>query len=1396
MKKNVKRLLSLLLAMAMCLSLLSANVWAVELEPQVEDGSVSVQSSEETAAEEEKSVEENDLSEEESSGEELAALGEEMCTEESAIQEEGADTDTQSEGDKSSAEEESTAEAPVEENAQTKEENLNVEQSDEKQRKLETQADNEYAWFPAPAMNLTQLAYETYSHGSCNAIDMAPGGRVFAPFTGTIKQVDARWGYVLFQSNSKVHFADGSYDYMTVGFMHDSDISDLWVGKVVNQGTGFYDAGGMGSGNPNAYGAHVDMSVFRGQVNSVTSYGRGNTFAYDALYINPAKTTSIINKGKAEQSVNNGAPSNWSNLWRTLNSNPTPTISGANSPGTLTVGSVFSIKGTVSCGQTLTNVTAGVYDADGNMKTGKSASPNSTSYNIVGLDNEVYFNHLTPGVYRYQVSATAAGQTTVLLKKDFIVLAKSDTVSSGTYMLESCGNSDLTVGVDDNSNVYLSHKASRDSQLFEVTSLGNGYYHLKNVETGKMLDVSNADSAAGVNVQLWAANDSTAQNWQILPVMDGYALVPQCGTSNCLDVYGAAYNNGTNIQVYTAHIENKSERFKLKTVTKSSVGGKGNKIAFDLQGGSVSGAVKTYTVNGVNHNRVAKALIIYSMEGLMPYTNQYGREAAVDSSGKVTSIREYGSEAQLTVPSGGFVISGHSDYGEGGVQFVNELSVGSYIGYNSGTKTASAYKDRNSYLIENKYVENGGTYGDLPAPHKNGYTFTGWYTSASGGIRIRKTSTYSVNELYAHWEKEGAETPAASQTYQGHRYEMYDYLMTWEEAKAFCEAKGGHLATISSAQENESAAKLLTSGETGWIGATDQDNEGTFSWVTGETVSYTNWEQGEPNDYGGNEDYAELLSSGVWNDNSGTALRPFICEYDSDNVKTNISTCTVTLSQTSYTYDGTAKQPTVTVKDGDKTLTRGTDYEVAYRNNVEPGTATVTVTGKGNYTGNVEKNFSIKKDDVPSNADAVFTVGSVSSAPGKQITVPVSITKNPGIAGFALDVGYDHSLLTLKNATAVSSLGGTFTRNNDTVTWFSDSNVSTTGKVFELAFDVSANAGDTQTDVSLSMRDGKSNVTDENSTNVSTDFVKGTVSIRNGVRGDVTGDGDVTIADVVKVNRHVAGKITMTAAEQQAADVTDDGDVTIADVVKLNRYVAGKITTLAVSSTLSTQSSSDATITVGSVSAKTGQKVSIPVKISGNPGIAGMALEFSLPSGMTLNSITAGDVLKDGRFTQNGKIITWYATDNTFRDGVILNLNVTAPTSAGSYTVKAALKDGKASNFSDEASNSVGVSFEAGKVSVTGNSLSKTILSSVKWDKKKKTVTVKWKKNTKGKGYEVEYSTDNKFKKSEKVVKIKNNKTVTTTVKKLKKGTWYFRIRTVKGKEYSDWSGVKKVIVK
>lgn len=93
-----------------------------------------------------------------------------------------------------------------------------------------------------------------------------------------------------------------------------------------------------------------------------------------------------------------------------------------------------------------------------------------------------------------------------------------------------------------------------------------------------------------------------------------------------------------------------------------------------------------------------------------------------------------------------------------------------------------------------------------------------------------------------------------------------------------------------------------------------------------------------------------------------------------------------------------------------------------------------------------------------------------------------------------------------------------------------------------------------------------------------------------------------------------------------------------------------------------------------------------------------------------------------------------------------------------------------------------------------------TKLKSAKNAKGKK-IVVKWKKNTAGNGYQIQYSTSKKFAKGNKTKTISKNKTTSYTIKKLKKKkTYYVRIRTYKKVSektyYSEWSSVKKVKIK
>ncbi len=119
-------------------------------------------------------------------------------------------------------------------------------------------------------------------------------------------------------------------------------------------------------------------------------------------------------------------------------------------------------------------------------------------------------------------------------------------------------------------------------------------------------------------------------------------------------------------------------------------------------------------------------------------------------------------------------------------------------------------------------------------------------------------------------------TGFTSQTnYNGHSYYRSTGSMTWTNARTACANMGGHLVTITSAAEN---TFVFNTWPSGWIGFTDEAVEGQWKWVTNETVTYTNWNGGEPNN-AGNEDYAQFVSGGRWNDLPNNSL-PYVLEFD------------------------------------------------------------------------------------------------------------------------------------------------------------------------------------------------------------------------------------------------------------------------------------------------------------------------------------------------------------------------------------------------------------------------------------------------------------------------------------------------------------------------------------
>lgn len=156
-------------------------------------------------------------------------------------------------------------------------------------------------------------------------------------------------------------------------------------------------------------------------------------------------------------------------------------------------------------------------------------------------------------------------------------------------------------------------------------------------------------------------------------------------------------------------------------------------------------------------------------------------------------------------------------------------------------------------------------------------------------------------------------------------YETVSTSLTWQNAQADAQTRvdpllgsavSGNLVTINSAAENNFVYNIVRRGGSWWAGGTDQAVDGEWRWASnnvqfwqglagGSPVggAYTNWNGGEPNNWGGNEAYLEFTGpAGVWNDQGNSATMGYVVEYDTGLAALPATTGTVILNPTNGRY--------------------------------------------------------------------------------------------------------------------------------------------------------------------------------------------------------------------------------------------------------------------------------------------------------------------------------------------------------------------------------------------------------------------------------------------------------------------------------------------------------------
>lgn len=128
---------------------------------------------------------------------------------------------------------------------------------------------------------------------------------------------------------------------------------------------------------------------------------------------------------------------------------------------------------------------------------------------------------------------------------------------------------------------------------------------------------------------------------------------------------------------------------------------------------------------------------------------------------------------------------------------------------------------------------------------------------------------------------------AAKNPDNGNYYRIISKQMTWEQAKAYCETLGGHLATVTNATENEFCYALFEESGVAqcYLGGEDLEIDGDWNWVTGEEWEYNSFHEGEPTGKQQNVlIYWDDYEDGLWDDIASGQSAVFMCEWEKEDI--------------------------------------------------------------------------------------------------------------------------------------------------------------------------------------------------------------------------------------------------------------------------------------------------------------------------------------------------------------------------------------------------------------------------------------------------------------------------------------------------------------------------------
>ena len=521
------------------------------------------------------------------------------------------------------------------------------------------------------------------------------------------------------------------------------------------------------------------------------------------------------------------------------------------------------------------------------------------------------------------------------------------------------------------------------------------------------------------------------------------------------------------------------------------------------------------------------------------------------------------------------------------------------------------------------------------------------------------------------------------------------------------------------------------------------------------------------------KDYTVAYKNNV-NVGTGTVIISGIGQFTDTVSKTfkinraSISEATIT-GVANKTYTGTAQTQNPKIKLGDRILTRETDYTLYYANNTNAGIATITITGIGNYEGEITKSFTIAPVSMSS---AEVTEISSKTYTGEALTQTPKVTIGSDM--LILDTDYTVSYSNNTNAgtaritiTGIGNFKGVVSKNFLINPVPISSAVATgisgktyTGKALTQTPTVTLNSKTLtlDTDYVLSY---------SNNTNVGT----ATVTIIG--KGNYTGTKSSSFTIRKAAQSIIAKSSALSIAVGKTATVSITGakgtksfkssDTTIATVTSAGIVTAKKVGTVKITATSAATSNYKAASKIVTIKVV---PAAIPSLNASNLG-TGIQLTWKKAAGATGYKVYRGSTLV--KTITSGNILTYVDPEaNTNGTKYTFKVIATAPTGISTLSKSIVTYRIERPAISSATNNAAGKAF------------------------------VKWGKNEIATGYQIQYSTSSTFARGNKSLTLKGVAIRSKVIGSLTKGkTYYIRMRTYKtvgGKTYwSIWSVTKIV---